>query len=852
MLHCWRWFMQRMGRRGQRGPVAAVDMQEVMRQYLSALPCPPCPYLAPQHVLRLVPAQPRSAAAIWREAVRTGMMPQKISSESFRSALMQLSPLLLSVKRSVLDEGEEDMLVSWQPWVPLESRSCNGAERHAEEGPADGGANSHLMKLELRDVVPSYFVASALVRDQLQLRLNRGVGGELLRWQQLTHPPLASLLEWSEDYRVVRLSALASGCSRADDLYSLKSQPELLHDALNALVLLLPTFIVPERRVQAVYRSHFVEVRGVFHSKFGPRFLSRFPDASALTDHPDVQFALQRETADGMRLHPDFLHANRGAPNFLYVSFPSAGDVVTEIDARSRHQRHVRQFLHAPLPYCASGKAAAMLRQMSQEKLLGLHFVLEADQDQWKLAVATIPGDVITFTGAVSSLHRLSVAGVSAGGLPTEVVHALTSPQFIKILLIDSPHMGEWGSEGGRRVMSFLRHHLKVEAQLVCSLWKWALFVGLPVRPPSTVSVAYCRHLLARLGVAVAPSTPTALLAALCASRLLTLHESEGYRLDMDVLRQLLTADDAEAWQMRNLELRIKRYGLVPREAAAQSQSRQILLQHLSSLYGPEVCILDLHSTPAFSTAAAGEDAPEERQPIEAKPSKREVEVGVGEDIVEASGAVSDAQRVGQQNTEEEWEAKAVLPDPDTEAVKKEEVDDEEVFSAMFAADDAGVVPATPAATTPAAAPRLAKESPLHNDVTAVPVRDESRFLLSPPDAAPGREKHFRSDRRGPRPLPPPFTISHSTGSARRGSVAAPHTPSSATSASPVEVSHSRHVEEVETEGELISRLTREISCESQLSPRKGSGREAHAANAVLLKKTRDLMEELLRNTMKK
>ncbi|RNF08258.1 hypothetical protein TraAM80_02831 [Trypanosoma rangeli] len=102
-----------------------------------------------------------------------------------------------------------------------------------------------MMDVELYGVMFLYFVASTLGQDRLLFMLIRSVGGEALKWQQLTSPPFASLSEWRADYGAVRLSTLATGCSRGDDVCSLKSQPELLHDVLHALVLLLlPAFMV--------------------------------------------------------------------------------------------------------------------------------------------------------------------------------------------------------------------------------------------------------------------------------------------------------------------------------------------------------------------------------------------------------------------------------------------------------------------------------------------------------------------------------------------------------------------------------------------------------------------------------
>ncbi|RHW73130.1 hypothetical protein DPX39_040022400 [Trypanosoma brucei equiperdum] len=576
---------------------SAAELDEALNQYISAIHPTVFPHLTPRHLLRVIPAQPLPVRTVWRRAISMETVPSDMSFEAFKSALMPLVPLFLSLSSTTLGEdGDEGPLVRWQPWV---SDGWRNAQERTREQCGDGVIS------ELSGVVPTYFVSYALLKEQTRLGQLSVATLHTLERKELVGGSVPPVLEWSEDHSVVRLSneviASSSSTRTANSFYSLQSQPEVLRRAVNILALLLPTFKASVGEVRAVYKLNFITPGGLRHSAITHEFAIRFPDALALVDHPDVQFVIDRDSEGCVMLHSTFLHTSRGAANVLYMC-TSVGHPLSisphGVDTNEGAGCLDRYYLRVDLPYAPRCGDEVVLQAICSATVTGLYCVQQPDKDRFSLEIATAQGAVIVFDSTISLLCRLSTAGAPCCGFPAEIVTLLASPNIVKLIhaapTVCTANQGVYGNvlDG----LSLLYAHLKTDFQCVCTFHQLALFVGIPTTEterPGQCSLLSNRLITCHGGVAL-PYVRPALLAAVCASRLIALHLADGHEFDRALLQQLLrdAVEGSNALVMRNLQLRLKRYGMEP-HGTCTKHSCEALLQEFLVVYGPEVCFAD-------------------------------------------------------------------------------------------------------------------------------------------------------------------------------------------------------------------------------------------------------------------
>ncbi|CCD14179.1 unnamed protein product [Trypanosoma congolense IL3000] len=189
--------------------------------------------------------------------------------------------------------------------------------------------------------------------------------------------------------------------------------------------------------------------------------------------------------------------------------------------------------------------------------------------------------------------------GVPFCGFPAGLVEALVSPSVVKIVSDQSTRFCSHGvaqPDGFSDAYTLLSTHLKVDFQCVCSIHQLALFVGLPVPAtpnPGQLRLLYYR-LITRGEVAVPPHLTPSLLGVLCAALLAGVYQSDGHAFDVNSFQQLLrdAANGGDALMIRNMRLRIERYGVRCAESLSR-KSCEIMLQQLLSEHGPEICFMD-------------------------------------------------------------------------------------------------------------------------------------------------------------------------------------------------------------------------------------------------------------------
>ncbi|KAH9577466.1 hypothetical protein LSM04_006433 [Trypanosoma melophagium] len=933
MKQFWRRFLQFPGTRENGFYVPYSDMDEVLQQYMASIPSPVCVYLSPQHLLRLVPTQPRTTVTIWREAIQAGMLPRNISFETFREALMRLSPLFFAVSLNESNKTEQDTIISWQPWVsPIWRTNVNFCKIDNND---DKNVNFKIMSRELNksslevqifDIIPKYFVPTRLVQERMRFLRDRSTcTSTVLEWHQLTSLPLASLLTWSDDHSIVKLSKDVSFNVPADNYYGLKSEPNIFHQALNVLSLLLPTFMVSENFVQSVYKEEFVKEQGVYHSVFETSFFLRFPDARALLQHPDLQFTIQRNENGGIMLHTNFLHTGRGVSNMLYELSPSARDstmtVVSNVqqDQGEHQQNHnnsnnyyVRSVLNASLPYIPSADDEVMLQHIRGERLVGLQCAADVKNDHFSLSLATVHGDVFCFQSTISSLHRLTKSGIPYSGLPSEVHEALISAQVVKVVAIDSANVEECKLVE-KSIIEIFRSCLNLNIKTICNLWKFALFTGFPLRIPPAVSLSFYRRiLLLRTGVTTTTTvgsidvgvlTPIALQVAMCAVRLCGLCGMDSSNLSIDKLHRMILNDIEETWLIRNVELRIRRYGVIsPQGSSLKSLQRQ--LEYLSLLYGPEVCIsnertgerpLPLSTSPPSHNFNRKTDqvSSETEQNAEEKEKKDPSEEKVEEEVKEkekeeeeeeyfsalfAETDVPSTETIKKKNEGKITEDGLLTPEEETtlqgskntnnDQEDKEENDnnkEEEMYNAVFATDsvttpNVGEKKVTPGTRTILTTMDSSQKKNINTeDQNDADSKSESlSFFLAPPSTHPSRAEKLRGNHHKKNFLPPAYSITQIP--LLRGpnrSVSCKTPPSRLPSFSNAEkvrktmpneesMMEQQHKGTVEKERDMMERLAQEIMRETQQSSALRV-RNVRNGNVALSEKTMELMRELLR-----